>query len=70
MAQFPEYLTKNAGTLSPEDTARFAAQISCIKRLINKFEASTYRDEDQKAREEIVELMAEVRSLSLSPTVP
>lgn len=61
--QFPEYLTKNSSTISSEDKTRFDAQISCIKRLLDEFEAKTYRDDDEKAREKIVELMTEVCTL-------
>ena len=46
--------------MSPEDKKRFEAQISCIKRLIDEFEAKSYNDDDGKAREKIVELMSEV----------
>ncbi|KAI9568668.1 Pex19 protein [Boletus coccyginus] len=65
--KFPEYLTKNASTISPQDKARYEAQISCIKRLIDAFEEPTYRDEDEKAREKIVALMTELQSHGQPP---
>jgi peroxin-19 len=42
----------------------------CIKQLLDQFEAKTYRDDDEGAREKIVELMGEVRPLSFPSTVP
>ena len=68
MEQFPGYLTEHAN-ISPEDRARFHAQIACIKQLIDEFEAPTYRDDDEKARESIVALMSEVRPLSFMSAV-
>lgn len=70
MAQFPEYLAGNASTISTEDRTRFEAQIACIKRLLDEFEAKTYRDNDEEARARIVELMGEVCSLSFPSTAP
>lgn len=63
--QFPDYLHKNSSTISPEDKKRFDAQVSCIRRLLNEFEAKTYRDDDEKARAKIVDLMSEVCALYL-----
>ncbi|KAF8551444.1 hypothetical protein OG21DRAFT_1417995 [Imleria badia] len=66
-ASFPEYLTRNASTLSPADKARFEAQVSCIKRLIDEFEAPTYRDDDGQASERIVGLMSELQTHGQPP---
>jgi peroxin-19 len=63
LTQFPGYLTERSGVISPEDKKRFDAQILCIKKLLDVFEAKDYRDEDAKAREKIVELMGEVSFL-------
>jgi len=65
--KFPEYLSKNASTLSSEDRARFEAQIVCIKQLLDQFEAKTYRDDDEGAREKIVELMGELQTHGSPP---
>lgn len=59
--QFPGYLTEHSSTISSEDKKRFDAQIVCIKQLLDVFDAKDYQDEDEKAREKVVELMGEVR---------
>ncbi|KAH0834907.1 Pex19 protein family-domain-containing protein [Lanmaoa asiatica] len=65
--KFPGYLAENSSTISAEDKKRFEAQISCIKRLMDEFDANTYRDEDEKAREKIVDLMGELQTHGSPP---
>jgi len=65
--KFPGYLTERSGVISPEDKKRFDAQILCIKKLLDVFEAKDYRDEDAKAREKIVELMGELQDYGSPP---
>ncbi|KAN0086032.1 peroxisome chaperone and import receptor [Tylopilus felleus] len=65
--KFPGYLTEHASTISAADKARYETQIVCIKHLIDAFEAPSYRDDDDKMRGKIVELMSELQTHGSPP---
>ncbi|KAH7890607.1 Pex19 protein [Phlebopus sp. FC_14] len=65
--KFPGYILDNNSTISAEDKKRFDAQIVCIKKLLDAFEAGDYREDDDKSRQLIAELMGELQSHGSPP---
>ncbi|KAH7908723.1 Pex19-domain-containing protein [Hygrophoropsis aurantiaca] len=65
--KFPGYLEKNATTLSAEDKTRYDAQIVCIRRLLDVFEAEGFDDNNEESREKVVELMGELQTYGSPP---
>ncbi|KAH7925248.1 Pex19-domain-containing protein [Leucogyrophana mollusca] len=65
--KFPDYLATHAATLSAQDKTRYDAQIVCIRRLLEVFEAKDFKDEDEQAKEKIVELMGELQAHGSPP---
>lgn len=64
-AKYPDYLATNAKSLPDEDLKRFKKQQEIVNKLAAKFESPRYSDEDEKSRQEVIDLMQQVRLFPL-----
>lgn len=58
--KFPSWMKKNAGKVDAADMKRYKEQQVYVREIVGKFEEKTYRDENVKDREYIVERMQNV----------
>jgi peroxin-19 len=65
--KFPAWMTKNAGTTSKDDLARFQKQQKLVSEIVGRFERSGYSDNNEADREYIVERMQEMQSAGSPP---
>ncbi|KAF7307681.1 hypothetical protein MKEN_01128100 [Mycena kentingensis (nom. inval.)] len=61
--EFPPYLENPPTPLAADERKRYEEQLERVQTIITLFEKPEYSDEDSKARESVVALMAEVPSL-------
>ncbi|KAL4067800.1 Pex19 protein [Scleroderma yunnanense] len=64
--KFPSYLESHS-TLSSEDQERYQKQISCIKQLLEIFEAPAYNEEDEETKKKIMDIMSELQAHGSPP---
>nr|GAT59084.1 predicted protein [Mycena chlorophos] len=66
--KFPPYLASPPSPISADDRKRYEDQLERVQAIIALFEKPTYSDQDPKARESVVALMAEMQSFGSPPT--
>ena len=67
--QFPPYIESHP-TLDSEVRDQYQKQISCIKQLLDIFEAPAYNEEDPEANKKVMDVMSEVCSFPPFPISP
>ncbi|KAI5776190.1 Pex19 protein [Geopyxis carbonaria] len=65
--KYPEWIAKNHSKETPEDIERYRGQYTIVKEIVDKFEETGYRDEDEKHREYIIERMQRMQSAGAPP---
>jgi len=65
--KFPDYLAKNASTLSEEDKARYDAQVVNIKSLLDVFNEPGFSDTNSKYQDRVMKLMEELQKHGSPP---
>lgn len=65
--KFPEWLRKNKGKLSSEDSTRYENQRRIVGEIVGKFEEAGYSDEDSSCREFIWERMQKMQAEGSPP---
>lgn len=58
--KYPAWLSKNEGKEPQEDIDRYREQYGVVKEIVAKFEEPTYRDENDKDRDYIIDRMQKV----------
>ncbi|KAJ7223064.1 Pex19 protein family-domain-containing protein [Mycena pura] len=66
--KLPPYLAHPPASLTPDDRARYEAQLERVRAILAVFDAPTFSDTDPKTRESIVALMAEMQSFGSPPS--
>ncbi|KAJ7938205.1 Pex19 protein family-domain-containing protein [Mycena leptocephala] len=70
--KFPPYLASHSPTstppLSPDDRTRYESQLARVRAILAIFDAPTFDEKDDAARERVVGLMAEMQSFGSPPT--
>lgn len=60
--KFPQWMKNNAAQAKEDDLKRYREQQSFVRQIVERFELSTYKDENPADREFIVDRMQKVRS--------
>jgi len=66
--KFPVYLNENSSSLSADDKERYGKQMVCVTKIVDMFDAPSYRDDDQEQGARIVTLMNEMQSYGSPPS--
>ncbi|CAG8453421.1 4882_t:CDS:2 [Acaulospora morrowiae] len=66
--KYPKWLEENKGLVSEEDYQRYEKQSEYIKKIIAKYEAPDFDENNEKQNKEIVSLMQELQDFGQPPT--
>lgn len=65
---FPPWLEKNKGSIKPEDLEKYKEQQKLIGRIVERFEDSTYDDQDEAHKEFISKELETLQDLGMPPS--